>query len=431
MKAWPPNSSHKDTSYLRYATRRRKKELKSFASLRLCVIILAVLCVFAFPVAAQNQVPALVTHSVVVMDATTGTIVFEKNPDDEIPPASLTKLMTMHLAFREIAAGRASPEEIIIPPRESWAVNQLPRSSVLGLANGQRLSLRELFLGMAVFSGNDAATACALRFAPSVDAFVEMMNREARSLGLPHTRFVDASGYSEENMTTAREFTEFCCVYLQAHPFSLADYHSVREFAYPRAENISALNGANPATRIHINNNNLLGKLEGVDGMKTGYIPESGYNIALTAERDGTRFIAVLLGAPSEWGGDRLRDEDGRKIVEWAFANYRTVKLDIGAMEAVRVWKGKEDYASIIPASPLKFTALAERGEEISWHVTIREPIIAPMPAGSPVGELMIYDSLGELRSIPLVTVGDMERGGFFKRLLDSVRLFFRQLQYN
>jgi len=389
---------------------------------------------FAFPAAAQNQAPALATQSVVVMDATTGTIVFEKNPDDEIPPASLTKLMTMHLAFREIAAGRASPEEIIVPPRESWAVNQLPRSSVMGLANGQRLSLAELFLGMAVFSGNDAATACALCFAPSVDAFVEMMNREARSLGLPHTRFVDASGYSEENMTTARELTEFCRIYLDAHPESLANYHSVREFAYPRAENYPGLDLSGnpvraPTTRLHSNNNNLLGRVEGVDGLKTGYIPESGYNIAITAERDGTRFIAVLLGAPSEWGGDRLRDEDGRKIVEWAFANYRTVKLDIGAMEAVRVWKGKENYASLVPASPLKFTALAERGEEISWHVTIRGPIIAPLPAGSPVGDLVIYDSLGELRSIPLVTVGDMERGGFFKRLLDSVRLFFRQLQ--
>ena len=394
-------------------------------------LFLGVFCFFllSLPVAAQNQAPALATQSVVVMDATTGTIVFEKNPDDEIPPASLTKLMTMHLAFREIAAGKASPQEIIIPPRESWAVNQLPRSSVMGLANGQRLSLNELFLGMAIFSGNDAATAVALCFAPSVDAFVEMMNREAHGLGLPHTHFVDASGYSEENMTTAREFTELCRVYLDAHPHSLADFHSVREFAYPKAENITALNGANPATRVHSNNNNLLGKVEGVDGLKTGYIPESGYNIAITAERDGTRFIAVLLGAPSEWGGDRLRDEDGRKIVEWAFANYRTVKLDIGAMESVRVWKGKEDYVGLVPESPLKFTTLAERGEEITWHITTMAPIIAPLSIGSPVGELVIYDSLGELRSIPLVTVREIEKGGFFKRLFDSIRLFLRQLQ--
>ena len=410
------------------------KEKRSKKPLCLRAFAVVGVTLLTLPVFAQAQAPALATQSVVVMDATTGTIVFEKNPDDEIPPASLTKLMTMHLAFREIAAGRASPDEIINPPRESWTVNQLPRSSVMGLANGQRLSLNELFLGMAVFSGNDAATAVALRFAPSVDAFVEMMNREARGLGLPHTRFVDASGYSEENMTTAREFTEFCRVYLQAHPHSLADYHSVREFAYPKVENFPGFGSdtsGNPArvptTRLHSNNNNLLGKVEGVDGLKTGYIPESGYNIAITAERGGTRFIAVLLGAPSEWGGDRLRDEDGRKIIEWAFANYRTVKLDIGAMEAVRVWKGKENYVGLVPASPLRFTTLAERGEEISWHVTLREPIIAPLPARSPVGDLVIYDRLGELRNIPLVTVRDMEKGGFFKWLFDSIRLFFRR----
>jgi len=408
---------------------------------RSTLVFLGVFLFFLFvsPVQAQTAGPSSsangsklpftepVSHSVVVMDAATGTVIYYKNPDDEIPPASLTKLMTMHLAFREIEAGRASLDEIISPPRESWAVNQPPLSSVMGLANGQQLSLRDLLLGMAIFSGNDAATAVALRFAPSVDAFVGMMNREAASLGLSKTHFVDASGYSEKNMTTAREFAEFCRIYLEDHPESIRDYHSVMTFAYPKAENVAERYRGNPGTRLHQNHNTLLRKVDGVDGLKTGFIFESGYNIALTAQRNGTRFIVEILGAPSEWGGDRIRDDDGKKLLEWAFSNYKTIRPDPPALEPVRIWKGKKNYVNIAWDDSLEFTAASERGENLSCKVTLNDPLIAPLPAGSQAGKLVISDSQGELRNIPLVTVDDVDRGGFFKRLFDSIRLFFRR----
>ena len=389
----------------------------------------------ALPAFAQSPQSAgnpgfleLYSQSAVVMDAETGTIVYYKNPDDEIPPASLTKLMTMHLVFKEIASGRASLNEIITPPRESWAVNQLPGSSLMYLAQGQTLSLRELMLGMAIVSGNDAAAAAALRFAPTVDDFIRMMNMEAAAMGLNKTRFVDASGYSEENMTTAREFAELCRLYLQAHPESLGDFHSVREFAYPMAENVPSERRGNPGTRLRRNNNTLLGRVEGVDGLKTGYIPESGYNIALTAERNGTRFIAIILGAPSEWGGDRKRDEDGERVLEWAFARYRTIRPDIGELPPVRIWKGKDNYADIVPEEPLNFTALAERGNRLFWEIELEEPIVAPLQAGQAVGRLVLYDSSGELRRVTLVAAENAEKGGFFKRLFDSIRLFFDKI---
>jgi D-alanyl-D-alanine carboxypeptidase (penicillin-binding protein 5/6) len=266
--------------------------------------------------AAQSLPTRIISHSVMVMDAATGTVVYARNPDDEIPPASLTKLMTMHLAFQEIAAGRASLDEIITPPRESWAMNQPPLSSLLNLAPGQKLSLRELFLGMAIHSGNDAAAATALRFAPSVKAFAGMMNREAAALGLTKTRFVDASGYSEDNMTTVREFTEFCRVYLEAHPESLGQFHSVREFAYPGPENVTEHYREAPVTRIQLNRNTLLGKVEGVDGLKTGYVAASGYNITATAKRGKVRLLAVVLGANSPIS----RETQTEKLLEYGFS---------------------------------------------------------------------------------------------------------------
>ena len=361
------------------------------------------------------------------MDAATGTIVFTKNPDEEIPPASLTKLMTMHLTFMEIEAGRASLDEVFTPPREGWAVSQPPLSSLMGIASGHSLTLRDLLLGMAIFSGNDAATATALRFAPSLSAFAEIMTREAASFGLTKTRFVDASGYSENNMTTAREFAEFCRIYLQAHPYSLKDYHSVSEFSYPRPENLPEQYRGNPGTRLRRNSITLLGRVEGVDGLKTGFIFESGYNIALTAERNGTRFIAVILGAPNEWQGDRIRDEDAERLINWAFANYKTIRIRTDPIEPFRVWKGKTNYVDIAPGEPLDFTTLTERGENLRGTIEPEETLIAPLPAGSQVGTLVLYDTLGELRRIPLLTTAEVERGGFFKRLFDSIRLFFRR----
>ena len=388
---------------------------------------------FVFPAGAQvrsfqDDAPELGSRAAVALDATTGTVVFYKNPDEEIPPASLTKLMTMHLVQREIEAGRASLDEIISLPRESWAINQPPGSSLMLLANGQTPSLRDILLGMAVFSGNDAAMAAALRFAPSSDAFVEMMNREAAALGLSKTRFVDPAGYWEDNMTTARDFAEFCRLYIEAHPESIKDYHSVREFSYPRPENVAERYRENPVTRTQKNNNSLLGKVEGVDGLKTGYIPEAGYNIALTAERNDSRFVAVILGAPAGWGGDRIRDADGTKLLEWIFSRYRTIRPTASTPEPVRVWKGKTNFADIIWSVPLEFTALAERGNNMEYDIDLIEPLIAPLPAGSYTGDLVLYDSFGELRRIPLITVSDVERGGVFKRLFDSIRLFFRKI---
>ncbi|MDR0451149.1 MAG: D-alanyl-D-alanine carboxypeptidase [Treponema sp.] len=372
--------------------------------------------------------PELSSQAAVLMDAETGTVLYRKNEDLEIPPASLTKLMAIHLALEEIAAGRASLDELFSPPRESWAVNMPPRSSLMFLAAGQRLSLRELLLGLAIPSGNDAAVALALRFAPSVGDFVEMMNREALRLGLKATRFVEPSGISEDNWTTAGEFAQFCRIYLRLHPETLAEYHSVPEFAYPKAENVGERYRENPGTILQPNRNNLLKNFPGVDGLKTGYIDEAGYNIALTAERDGTRFVAVILGAPALPGGDRLRDEDGRKLLTWAFDNFKTLRPLLEEPEPVRLWKGKENWVELTVGEDPAFTIPASRGNQLWLSTELIDPLVAPLPASYRAGDFILSDEQGELRRIPLLSAREYEEGNFFKRLWDSVRLFFRGL---
>jgi D-alanyl-D-alanine carboxypeptidase (penicillin-binding protein 5/6) len=375
---------------------------------------------------SMYDTPEIGSRAAVLIDAATGTLLYYKNPDEEIPPASLTKLVVMHLALEEVKAGRASLDAVIVPPPESWVINQPPGSSLMFLGEDQRTNLRDLLLGLAVPSGNDAAVAVALQFAPTVDEFVARMNQVAQSLGLTRTHFVEPSGISEFNMTTAREFALFSRFYLRNHPETLQDYHSVPVFAYPRVENVAEALRRRPGTIVQNNSNTLLGTFDGVDGIKTGYIDESGYNIALTAQRGETRFIAVILGAPLR-GGIQIREEDGRKLLTWAFDNFKTVRPEPPDLEKARIWKGKVDYVGLSPDEVLDFTSRSYRAETLYYKTEIFDTLIAPLPIGSFVGNLIIYDDEGELHRVPLVTNEEIPAGGFFKRLFDSIRLFFRK----
>jgi len=370
--------------------------------------------------------PEIGSQAAVMIDAETGTAIYAKNAFDEIPPASLAKLMTMYLILNEVNDGRAKLDDIVPIGAESWAQNQPPRSSLMFLAPGQTVTLREIMLGLAVSSGNDAAVAAALYLAPSVDEFARMMTREARRMGLVKTLFVEPSGISEDNMTTAVEFTAFCREYLRLHPYSLSEFHSVPEFAYPKAENVSEAYRDNPSTIVQPNRNNLLRKFPGVDGFKTGYIDEAGYNIALTAERNNTRFIAVILGAPAGPGGAAIRDRDADKLLSWAFGNFRTVRPQINPLEPARLWKGRGNSVALRLAEPLAFTAPIDRALSLRYQVKINGPLVAPLPASSPVGWLIFADDEGEVRRVQLVTAREYQKGNIFKRIWHSIRLLFR-----
>jgi D-alanyl-D-alanine carboxypeptidase (penicillin-binding protein 5/6) len=403
--------------------------IRRFSLIKVLVCI-ALSFVFSFSLHALDPaavIPDIGSRSAVLMDAATGTVLYAKNGDEPVSPASLTKLMTIHIALEETASRRAALEETVPLPRESWAVNQPPRSSLMFLAPGQIVSLRELLLGLAISSGNDAAVAVALRFAPTVEEFADRMNREARNLGLNRTSFVEPSGISEYNMTTPMEFTRFCREYIRRHPETLRDFHSVREFAYPKASNVGDAYREQPGTIVQKNRNTLLGNLEGVDGLKTGYIDEAGYHIALTAARLETRLIAVIMGAPAAPAGEGIRDRDGRNLLNWGFAHFKTLHPPPPELAPRRVWKGKTDWVSLVPGEELTFTALRDRGNRLRWETETGDLLIAPLDAGSPAGTLVLYDEAGELRRIPLLTAEDVGRGGFWKRLWDSIRLFFKK----
>jgi D-alanyl-D-alanine carboxypeptidase (penicillin-binding protein 5/6) len=376
----------------------------------------------------RTDVPELNARSAILIDAATGAVLFEKNADEPIPPASLTKLMTIHVAEKEAAERRISLDEPVSLPKQSWAVNQPPRSSLMFLGQGHIVSLNELFLGLAIPSGNDAAVAVALNFSPTIESFAKLMNREAATFGMKNTVFVEPSGISEKNITTARDFSLFCREYLRMYPENLEKYHSVQSFSYPKPSNLRQSMQKRVDTIVQNNHINLLYTFDGVDGLKTGYIDESGYNIALTAERDGTRFIAVILGVPAELGsrwGIRARDADGEALLMWGFDNFRTLRPQIPELPAARVWKGRTNRMPLMPlAEDPAITVHVSRGVGLHSEMTVYD-LIAPLPQGTPAGGLTFYDAYGELATLELVTQDEADAGNFLKRLWDSILLFF------
>jgi len=372
--------------------------------------------------------PEISARAAVLIDAATGTVLYSKKPGLEIPPASLTKVVAMHLVQNAVAEGRASMDEIVPIGLESWALNQPPFSSLMFLEPGQLVTLRELMLGLAVPSGNDASVAVALHFSPSVDEFSAAMTREVRRMGLTRTRFVEPSGISAENMTTAAEFTAFTREYLRLHPQSLAEFHSVREFAFPTAANVRPALRANPGTIVQEIRNTLLWTFPGVDGLKTGFIPASGFNVSLTAERDDTRFIAVILGSTTA----QDRNRDGDLLLSWAFGNFRTVRPGMPYIEPVRLWKGRERHAILRTAESLEFTApldrLGDRSAPLWFSVETDAPLVAPLPAFHPVGWLVFADDVGEVHRVRLLTAREYRQGNIFRRMWGAIRLFFMRL---
>lgn len=374
--------------------------------------------------------PMLRAESAVLVEQSTGTMLFEQKPGMSRPPASLTKLMTMHIVLEETARGRFRLDEEVPIPEEAWYENTEPGSSLMFLGREQTVTLRELLLGLAVSSGNDAAVACAVLVSGSVDAFAERMNREAAGLGFPDMHFNEAAGLDENNAITAESFARFCRLYIAAHPEALAEFHSVKEFTYPKQSNLPP-GWEGPLVEIkQYNRNMLLWSYPDVDGLKTGYIDEAGYNIAVTAERGGMRLIAVALGGKGESHPEGYRNiaDDAARLLDYGFANFELVRPELPAAEAIRVWKGAVDEACLVPLSLPRLLIAKQDREQIRFSFDLPESLTAPIQRGEKLGTCTVLLDGKVLAVIDLSLSADIERGGLLKRVWHSIVLFFRSI---
>ena len=280
-------------------------------SLLLLTAILAIQCLQTDELFAANRKAkakpkpkakvALSAQSALVMEMKTGEILFSKNPNEPIAPASLTKILTLYLIYEAMDEGRVQTSDVV---RVSPVVNQV-NGSRMRIRPGSEITLGDLMKGMAIVSANDASVAAAEYVGGDMDEFVRRMNVKALELGMTSSRFRNPSGLREEDqVTTATDILRLSCAYLNRFPQSL-EIHSLPSFQYGR--------------RNRHNTNHLLETNRNVDGLKTGHVAGAGYHIVVTASRNGTRIVAVVLGSKSS--GARFREarmliEDGFKKVQ-------------------------------------------------------------------------------------------------------------------
>ncbi len=385
--------------------------------------------------------------SAILIDVSNGNVLYQKNADEIIPPASMTKLFAMYIVEEEVEAGHLSYDQVIPLPPESWACNMPPHSSLMFLGKDQRVTLEELLLGLSICSGNDAAYALAFTVCGSMEAFVERMNRAALELGLKNTHFVESSGYSELNQTTAREMAEFAAAYLLRFPSSLHRFHSVLDFTYPKARNLAPgdkLNAQDFSQGLpqkitmsitQENTNPLLGKLEGCDGLKTGYIDESGYNLTLTAIRGETRFLSVTMGGPGNNAreGQAGRVHDGTELMEWAFKNFADYSVELKVHSyLVRSFNSSEKMLRLQPAwSEKTFTvpyvtgsSMAENLEAVRVQVKLPSYCWGSVEQGKEYGSIVISLDNYVLEEIPLVADRSLKQASAVTALADKILSF-------
>lgn len=334
------------------------------------------------------------SESALVIDCNTGNIIYEKNADLLIPPASMTKIVEMAVIFDDIKKQKLNLNDIVPLPPESLAENLPYDASRMGLRKNDKVTLKTLLTGLAVASANDASIAVANYAAKNMEDFVLRMNLLVKSLGLKKTVFAESSGYSEKNLTTAREFTDFSLWYIKTFPESLTDYHSVKEFTYP-LENGWTIK----------NTNRLLDELEGCDGLKTGYIDESGYNLALTAKRGRERFLSVIMRGPGKntLEGNYYRRIDGRRLIEYGFNNFESYIPEEDFIYTISNPCCKEEAFNLIPAQDLSFTIPKRAGGKIKHKIIKPDFIDRAVKEGEALGKIIFYADNTALRTVDLV----------------------------
>ncbi|ROS01366.1 D-alanyl-D-alanine carboxypeptidase (penicillin-binding protein 5/6) [Sinobacterium caligoides] len=355
--------------------------------------------------------PNLAAKSWVLMDADSGAVLAQKNADERLPPASLTKMMTSYVLSYEEAQGNVTKDDLVKVSRNAWASNpKFKGSSLMWIEVGKQVKLGDLHRGIIISSGNDASVAVAEYLAGSEDGFAQVMNKHAELLGMTNTHFVNSCGLpAEGHYSTAHDMARLAKGIIRDFPEDYEMY-SEREFTY---------NGIRTPNR-----NKLLWRDPSVDGLKTGHTKEAGYCLVASAKRQDMRLIAAVMGTRSE----EARVQETQKLLSYGFRYYETSTLYRAAEEVTttRVWSGESDSVALGLKSDLVLTIARGQRKNLSVDMVIDDVIKAPFENGQELGRLVITLDGQELANEPLVALQAVEQSGFINRIWDSIVLFFR-----
>jgi serine-type D-Ala-D-Ala carboxypeptidase (penicillin-binding protein 5/6) len=360
------------------------------------------LILLGWMLAAPAQAFETAAKAAIIMDHRTGVVLFEKNADERIPPASMSKLMTAYMIFDRLKAGRLKLDDEITISEKSWKMG----GSQMFLKVGDRVKVEDLIRGIIIQSGNDACVAMAEALAGSEEEFAREMNEKAQELGLTNSGFANSTGLDAPgHLMSVRDLALLAHRIIQDFP-EYFKYYSEREFVY---RDIKQQN-RNPLLQANV---------PGVDGMKTGYTEQAGYGLVATAKRGDRRVITVLAGL----GAISQRKTEGERLLEYGFREFQEYALFQGGETVVdaRVWQGAEPTVPLVPAQTVGVTLSREARKGLVVKLRYDNPVGAPVAAGQPLGSLEISAPNVTTFTVPLVAGREVPRAGMVGRVTGAI----------
>ena len=357
------------------------------------------------PAVVPVVLPKVTSKSYYLIDFSTDKVLSASAADEQLAPASLTKLMTAYVVFGALQSGRIRLDEPAHVSSKAWRTG----GTRMFIELNSDVAIDDLVHGLLIQSGNDAAVALAEHVAGSVDAFVGEMNAAAQKLGMRNTVFKNPHGLpARGHYTSARDLAVLAKAIIEEFP----DYYGIyaeREFSY---------NGI-----AQNNRNALLSRDPSVDGLKTGYTEAAGYCLVTSAQRDGMRLIAVVLGAPSP----RVRNDGAQKLLDYGFANFETHKLYSAGQELdnARVFGGEVEFARLGLTEDIYVTIPRGGYAKLAAKMDVLAQLAAPLVRGTAVGEVNISFDGAPLVKTPVVVLANVLDGGVWARMRDELGLLW------
>ncbi len=355
------------------------------------------------PVPAPPQIPGT-AHILVEIDS--DRVLAENNADGRLEPASLTKIMTAHVVFRALREGRVKLEDEVLVSEKAWRTG----GSRTFIDVNARIKLEILLKGLIVQSGNDAAVALAEHVAGTEETFAKLMNEEARRLGMSASHFVNATGLPDpDHYVTVRDLVKLTEATIREFP-EYYPWYAIKEFTH---NNIK-----------QTNRNLLLWRDESVDGVKTGHTQSAGYCLVASAKRDGMRLISVIMGTKSE----QVRAKETLGLLNYGFRFYEAHGVYKGGdtLSKPRVWKGEAREVALGVEHDLSVIVPRGQHEGITARAEISPRVIAPVAKGQQLGKVIVEVKGQVVREVPLVALEEVPLGGWFRRLIDTILLWFQ-----
>ena len=349
--------------------------------------------------------PKIKASSYLVMDFNSGNLLVEENIDQRLPPASLTKIMTVYVVASELANGKISLDDEVLVSEKAWRT----QGSRMFIEVDKKVKLDDLLHGVIIQSGNDASVALAEYVSGTEAVFADIMNKHAERLGMKDTHFVNSTGLPDPNhYTTASDLAKLARALIRDFP-EVYELHKIKEFSFNKIK--------------QHNRNKLLWRDRSVDGIKTGHTEAAGYCLVASAVRDGMRLVSVVMGSD----GMNARAKASQALLNYGYRFYETHKLYSAGdlITSVKVWKADIDTVNLCIEKDLYITVSRGQYDKLEPIVEIDKQVVAQVNQGEQKGVLNIMLQNKNIISVPLLAMESVSEGGIVNRLKDEVRLLF------